>query len=156
MGTDRLRIGAVAEQAGVNVQTLRYYERRGLLARPGRTASGYREYGPDTTQIVQFIKRAQQLGFTLSEVQELLTLRATPNRDRARVRRVATAKIADIEEKVARLNAVRRSLVQLVGCCETGETLKCSILEALNGECEVTGALLTGPLPVNRKQGASV
>lgn len=137
MRAEKLRIGAVAEQAGVNIQTLRYYERRGLLANPARTPAGYREYASDAPQIVQFIKRAQQLGFTLTEIQELLRLRAAPNRDRARVCRVATAKIADIEEKLARLEAVRRALADLVDCCERGDSIQCSILEALNGECDV-------------------
>jgi MerR family mercuric resistance operon transcriptional regulator len=135
MRGNTLRIGAVAELAAVNVQTLRYYERRGLLAQPARTPSGYREYAPDTPDVVRFIKRAQELGFTLDEVQELLRLRAAPARDRARIRKIAQAKIADIDGKVARLVAVRDSIASLVECCENGEALRCSIIDALNGEC---------------------
>jgi DNA-binding transcriptional MerR regulator len=73
-----LRIGEVAGRAGVNVQTLRFYERRGLLPEPPRRASGYREYAPESVRRVRFIKRAQELGFTLAEVEELLRLREDP------------------------------------------------------------------------------
>lgn len=166
MRANTLRIGTVAAQAGVNVQTLRYYERRGLLPRPGRTTSGYREFAPDTAEVVRFIKRAQELGFTLSEVQELLKLRAAPARDRARVRRIAHAKIADIDARVARLTAVRQSIAGLVECCETGEALRCSIIDALNGECEGVAigsggaAAITGAasrrLPVVAHEGPAV
>lgn len=140
MNESTLRIGAVADQAAVNVQTLRYYERRGLLPRPGRTASGYREYAPDTPDVVRFIKRAQELGFTLTEIQELLKLRSAPSRDRIRVRKIAQAKIADIDARVSRLAAVRESIAALVECCESGEALRCSIIDALNGECDAPGA----------------
>jgi len=74
-GSGAIRIGEVAARAGVNVQTLRYYERRGLLKPPARRPSGYREYSPDAVRVVRFIKRAQQLGFTLDETGELLRLR---------------------------------------------------------------------------------
>ena len=130
-----LRIGAVAGQADVNVQTLRFYERRGLLPKPARAASGYRAYTPDTPDVVRFIKRAQELGFTLNEVAELLRLRAAPSRDRVKIRKIAHAKIADIDAKVARLTAMRDSIASLITCCENGDALRCSIIDALNGEC---------------------
>jgi DNA-binding transcriptional MerR regulator len=136
------RIGSVAAEAGVHVQTLRYYERRGLLPRAARTASGYRDYAPDTAQVVRFIKRAQELGFTLNEVQELLRLRSSPARDRERVRKIATTKMAAIDDKVAQLQAVRQALAGLVKCCESGvNSLRCDIMEALDGECD--SALVT-------------
>lgn len=135
MGEKGARIGAVAAQAGVNVQTLRYYERRGLLPPPARTASGYRHYSPDTAQIVRFIKRAQDLGFTLTEIQELLRLRTASASKRERVLKLATAKIATIDEKILRLRAVRGSLAKLVESCACRDSaLKCSILESLGGE----------------------
>ena len=84
-----LNIGQVAAQAGVNRQTLRYYERRGILAEPERAASGYRKYPSDTVRLIRFIKRAQDLGFTLTEVEELLTIRDTRSRTKART--LATA-----------------------------------------------------------------
>jgi DNA-binding transcriptional MerR regulator len=134
MDENGVRIGTVAAQAGVNVQTLRYYERRGLLARPERTPSGYRRYGPDVAQVVRFIKRAQDLGFTLREIKELLRLRAAPPRDRERVLKLATAKIADIDTRISRLKSVRRALATLVDSCDcNGAALRCSILDALNG-----------------------
>lgn len=137
MATSTRRIGTVAAEAGVNVQTLRYYERRGLLPRPARTAAGYRDFAPDTAQQVRFIKRAQELGFTLKEVQELLRLRSSPARDRERIRRIAAGKVAAIDARIGQLQAVRDSLAGLVKCCESGASLRCDIMEALNGECDV-------------------
>lgn len=133
MATETLLIGAVAGRAGVNPDTLRYYERRGLLPKPERSASGYRRYSSDAVHVVRFIKRAQELGFTLSEIEELLRLRAAPVRDRDRVRKVATAKIADIDNKTRRLDSMRRALAVLVDSCSCNAAdLECPILEALN------------------------
>ena len=128
-----MRIGAAAEQAGVNVQTLRYYERRGLLPQPPRRESGYREFPDDAVRVVRFIKRAQDLGFTLDEVEELLTLRNDKRRDRARVRAVAEHRIREIDQKIAELQAMKRALGHLVHCCRDGTTLECPIIEALDG-----------------------
>src|SRR5262245_28360367 len=96
-------IGEAAEQAGVNVQTLRYYERRGLLPKPPRRTSGYREFPDEAVRIVQFIKRAQDLGFSLDDVEELLRLRRNSNRNRARIRSLATRRIEDIERRITEL-----------------------------------------------------
>ena len=128
-----MRIGAAAEQAGVNVQTLRYYERRGLLPRPPRRTSGYREFPDEAVRVVRFVKRAQDLGFTLDEIEELLRLRSDQRRDRARVRSVATTRVRDIDRKIAELQAMRQALSHLVHCCEEGSTLECPIIEALDG-----------------------
>ena len=129
----RLRIGDVAARAGVNPQTLRYYERRGMLAEPKRSTSGYREYPSDTVRLIRFIKRAQELGFTLDEIEELIALRQTTPRRRAKVRELAAAKMRDIDEKLARLQAMRSALYTLVEDCACGaETLTCPILEALD------------------------
>src|SRR5688572_606082 len=98
-----MRIGEVAQHAGVNVQTLRYYERRGLLPSPTRRPSGYREYAPETVALVRFIKRAQHLGFTLQDVGELLELRENPSRNRVAVRAVAIRQAADIAARIRRL-----------------------------------------------------
>src|SRR4029079_12035040 len=98
-----MRIGAAAAQAGVNVQTLRYYERRGLLPRPPRRQSGYREFPDDAVRIVRFIKRAQDLGFTLDEIEDLLALRSEKRRNRARIRAVAETRVRQIEQKIAEL-----------------------------------------------------
>ena len=129
----RLRIGDVARRAGVNAQTLRYYERRGILAVPRRSNAGYREYPTDTPRLIRFIKRAQELGFTLTEIEELIALRRAPGRRRAQVRALATAKIRDVDEKIARLQAIRDALSLLVEDCGCGaETVTCPILEALD------------------------
>jgi Hg(II)-responsive transcriptional regulator len=128
-----MRIGTAAEQAGVNVQTLRYYERRGLLPRPPRRTSGYREFPDDAVRIVRFIKRAQDLGFTLDEVEELLRLRNDKRRDRARIRAVAQKRVRQIERKIVELQAMKQALAHLIHCCEEGSALECPIIEALDG-----------------------
>jgi MerR family transcriptional regulator, mercuric resistance operon regulatory protein len=129
-----LSIGQVACEAGVNVQTLRYYERRGILEEPKRSASGYREYSPDTVRLIRFIKRAQDLGFTLSEIEELLELREHRPRERQAARELAAAKVRDIEEKVRDLESMKRALNMLVASCACkGGTPECPILEALEG-----------------------
>ena len=129
-----MRIGQVAEDAGVNIDTLRYYERRGLLAAPARRTSGYRDYPEDTVPIVRFIKRAQDLGFTLQEIEELLSFRdAGKGKRRAEVRALAEAKLQDIERKISHLSAMGMAVVSLVDSCNCrGEPLDCPILEALN------------------------
>lgn len=129
-----MTIGQVAHEAGVNIQTLRYYERRGILQEPKRSASGYREYSPDTVRLIRFIKRAQDLGFTLSEIAELLDLRERRPRNREAVRDLAGAKIRDIEEKVRDLESMKRALNVLVESCACkGAAPECPILEALEG-----------------------
>ncbi len=95
-----LKIGEVAAHGGVNLQTIRYYEREKLLPEPPRLASGYRVYPDQTVRWVRFIKRAQEIGFTLAEIRELLAIRIAAGRNSAEVRILAQAKIADIEEKI--------------------------------------------------------
>jgi DNA-binding transcriptional MerR regulator len=113
-GTPYLRSGQVAEQAGVNLQTLRYYERRGLIAEPARSPGGHRAYPPETVALLTVIKAAQRLGFTLEEVAELLDTgrRGHPTPD---LRERAQAKIAEVEAKIADLTTIRAALVQVVG-----------------------------------------
>ena len=125
-------ISEAAEQAGVNVQTIRYYERRGLLPRAPRRASGYREFPSDAVRVVRFIKRAQELGFSLDEVAELLKLRRQPGRDRQKVRAVAERRIVQIDQKISELERMRSALRHLAQTCHSGTTLECPILEALD------------------------
>jgi Hg(II)-responsive transcriptional regulator len=127
-----MRIGEVAARAGVKIQTLRYYERRGLLEEPRRTSSGYRQYSAETVRVLRFIKRAQELGFTLAEIQDLLRLREDRESNRAEVQAVARTKVEDIEGRIRSLQAMRRALGVLVDCCgnETSPR-ECPILEAL-------------------------
>ncbi|HKY36584.1 MAG TPA: MerR family transcriptional regulator [Polyangiaceae bacterium] len=128
-----LKTGQVAAQAGVNVQTLRYYERRGLLREPKRRRSGYREYTADAVQIIRFIKRAQELGFTLTEIEELLRLRIDQHSACSEVRGAAEAKITDIEHRIDQLAAMSRALTLLVASCAVeGSPRQCPILEALD------------------------
>ena len=132
-GQARMRIGDVAARAGVNKQTLRYYERRGILGEPRRSTAGYREYPVDTVRLIRFIKRAQELGFTLTEIEELITLRTTTGKQRTKVRELAAAKMRDIDDKLVRLQAMRSALYTLVEDCACGaQTLTCPILEALD------------------------
>src|ERR1700757_4521092 len=104
--TDFIGIGTLAKRAGVRIDTVRYYERSGLLAPKTRLASGYRRYGAVELSRLRFIRRAQALGFTLNEVRELLTL--SKHRDVARVKRAAQEKLADVERRIAELTQVRK------------------------------------------------
>jgi Hg(II)-responsive transcriptional regulator len=141
MDSGLLRIGEVAGRASVNVQTLRFYERRGLLADPPRRASGYREYPVESVRRVRFIKRAQELGFTLAEVKELLRLKDDPRIPCKQVRSTADAKIADIEQKIRRLKAMRSALGTLVTSCTTNQEHDCPLLEALDDPAVRSGRL---------------
>lgn len=127
-----MRIGQVAAQAGVNIQTVRYYERRGLLLPPERTASGYREFPDEVVRRLRFIKRAQELGFTLKEIAELLALRVRDGGACGEVRRRAVAKKALVRRKVRELERLDRALDRLVRSCRLRRaTAECPVLEAL-------------------------
>lgn len=129
-----LRTAEVAEQAGVNVETLRFYERKGILREPPRRPSGYREYPPETVERVRFIKRAQELGFSLREVQDLLELRETSRAKAGRVRKVAEARLEEIEHKIRDLEAMKQSLTELLCACDGRKTIaSCPIIESLSG-----------------------
>lgn len=111
--TTGLTRGKVANSSGVNLETIRYYERRGLLAKPPRTASGYRSFPMAAVRRVKFIKHAQALGFTLSEIKKLLALRINPETTCAEVRKQAKAKVANTEQKIQALIGMKASLEQL-------------------------------------------
>ncbi len=128
----KITIGQVADQAQVNVETIRYYERRGLIAQPSRPKSGFRRYPEESVERIRFIKRAQDLGFSLEEITELLDLRIEASTACDEVKLQAEAKIADIAEKIKSLQRIKRMLSGLVNACETRtSTTKCPILEAL-------------------------
>ena len=121
-----LRTGQVAEQAGVNIQTLRYYERRGLLAEPVRSIGGHRLYPPDTVALLNVIKAAQRLGFTLDEVADLLDAgrRRHPSAD---LRQRAIDKIAEVDRKIADLTAIRGALVEVIDArCDSLTNCTCA------------------------------
>lgn len=128
-----MRIGELARHAGVTVQTVRYYERRGLLVAASRLASGYREYGADAIERLRFIRRAQELGFTLAEIADLLALRLARGTPASAVKARAQAKIADIDQRIRDLQRIRHALVHLAGRCRGGRgpVGDCPLLEAL-------------------------
>jgi DNA-binding transcriptional MerR regulator len=125
-----LGIGQLAKRGGVGIDTVRYYERNGLLAPRTRLASGYRRYGELELARLRFIRRAQGLGFTLKEVKELLALSA--QRDVGRVKRSAQTKLLDVEARIAALERVRDGLSTLIAACPGhGRAADCPILQAL-------------------------
>jgi Cu(I)-responsive transcriptional regulator len=130
-------IAEAAKAAGVNPQTLRYYERRGLLKASGRRASGYREYSADDVRRLRFVKRAQELGLSLADVTELLKLRRSAPSKRDSVRAVAARRVADLEQRIADLERMRDALNHLVRACHSGRDPECPILEALDRTAEV-------------------
>lgn len=127
-----LTIGILAKKAGVNVETIRYYEQRGLIQQPRKPHAGYRRYAADLIDRIRFIKHAQELGFTLSEIIELLALRVEPTTACNDVKDQAEAKIADITEKIKALQRMKKTLISLVNACDKrASTAECPILEAL-------------------------
>ncbi len=132
-GETALTIGRLASAAGVGVETIRFYEREGLLPKPPRKrSSGYRQYPPDAVARVMFIRRAKDLGFTLKGVSELLELRVDPDKSCADVRALAKAKLVDVEEKMADLTRIKGALERLAKACRgKGPTSECPILDAI-------------------------
>lgn len=128
-------IGHLAREAGINLETVRYYEREGLLPKAPRSASGYRLFPIDATRRLRFIRRAQELGFSLKEIRELFALRVSPRTTSAEIRKRAEAKIADIEGRIKSLESMSKSLRKLTrswgGCTPLSE---CPILENLDRE----------------------
>ncbi|RJX28417.1 MAG: MerR family transcriptional regulator [Desulfarculus sp.] len=130
-----LTIGQLAARAGVKVETVRYYERRGLLPAPPRSPGGYRLYPAEEAGRIRFIRRAQSLGFSLREIAELLCLRVDPRSTCQQVKAQTQAKIADIDRKVVALRQMRQALARLAAQCRgRGPTSACPILEALDAE----------------------
>lgn len=128
-----LTIGELAKRAGIGVETVRFYERQGLVQEPPRTGSGYRQYPEETVARLRFILRAKELGFSLREIHELISLRLDPAVPCAEVRAHAEAKIADVDARLRDLTRMRASLAELVEACETGAGgCACPILDALN------------------------
>lgn len=131
---EQLTIGRLAQLVGLNLETIRYYERRGLLGKPPRTAAGYRQFSPESVQRLRFIKRSQELGFTLNEVAELLELRHDPANGRDDVHTRAAEKIKDIDRKMQTLAAMKSVLGGLIARCEQCGSEECPILASLEAE----------------------
>ncbi|HEU0224983.1 MAG TPA: heavy metal-responsive transcriptional regulator [Steroidobacteraceae bacterium] len=126
-----ISIGQLAQRSGVPIDTVRHYERIGLLKPAARLASGYRRYGEAEQKRLRFIRRAKALGFTLDEVQDLLALSA--GRNVQSIRRAAAARLADVERRIGELGRVRDSLRQLIAACPGhGRAEACPILNALS------------------------
>ena len=136
----QLTIGQLAKQAGVGVETIRYYERRGLMAKPGRRASGYRQYDETAIARIAFIRRCKDLGFTLTEIKELLGLWFDTQTTCTEVRRKAEQKIDDIESRIKTLQAMKRSLRKVVDQCHQRKSLQeCPLLDGLPTPTTRTG-----------------
>jgi MerR family mercuric resistance operon transcriptional regulator len=125
-----ITIGDVAEAAGVGVETVRYYERRGLISQPARAMGGYRRYGGGHVHRIRFIKRAQDLGFTLEEIESLLKLE--DGADRRSIRRIASARLEETRRRIADLRRIERVLAHLLHECEThAKSPRCPIIAAI-------------------------
>lgn len=130
-----LKIGQLAKAANVNIDTIRYYERRGLIPEPPRRTSGYREYSLGYIARIRFIKRAQELGFSLKEIKDLLDLRVDSQTVCSDVKKRTEAKIIDIDEKIQSLIRMKQTLINLVEHCKSQEpTGECPILSMLDAE----------------------
>ncbi|MFF1819699.1 MerR family transcriptional regulator [Kribbella sp. NPDC058245] len=134
-----MRTSELADQAGVNPETLRYYERRGLLTQPPRTPGGYRDYPPTAVELLRFIKRAQELGFTLDEVEELLHLDTGGPDSCDAARALAEHRRADLERRIQDLQRMRDSLADLVATCDLPRADRsCALLDAIDHRQEAT------------------
>lgn len=130
-----LSIGEVAHLAGVAVDTIRFYEKEGLVPKPARKPSGYRQYQPEVVRNIRFVKAAKGLGFTLTEIRELISLRVTKGGSCADVKQRAVAKLADVDTKLAELQRMRDALVELAASCTgTGPMGVCPFLDALDAQ----------------------
>ena len=132
---ESLTIGQVAKCASINLQTVRYYERQGLLAPISRTEAGYRIFSPQSVRRIRFIKRSQELGFSLHEIKELLSLRIDAHTTQADIRKRTQAKIVDVEQKIRHLKAIHKTLLRMTKDCSGCGSLKdCPILGSLDGK----------------------
>lgn len=128
-----LNIGQVARQTGVTVETVRFYEKQGLINAPQRTVSGYRQYPQDTVKRVRFIQNAKDLGFTLKDISELLTLRQESGTSCADIKLRTTQKIDEVDQKIRDLKRIREALGRMILKCNDQEALsQCPILEELD------------------------
>lgn len=128
-----LTIGKVAKQAGVGIETIRFYERQGLIEEPPRTESGYRKYPGESIARLHFIKRGKELGFSLNEIKELLLLRQDPQATKSDIKKRTLDKIEDVKKKIKDLNRILKALEHLAGTCDGhGPVSECPILDALD------------------------
>lgn len=133
-----ITIGVLAENAGVGVETIRFYERQRLIKQPLKKSSGYRQYSADDARRIRFIKRAQDLGFTLVEIREFLTLNDTRKTTCGDVKKKADAKLDEVRAKIQSLKQMKRSLEELIEACGCGPkaAAECRILDCFETGCE--------------------
>ena len=145
-------ISRAAKAANVNVETIRYYERRGLIEQPAKPLDGSaREYSAEAIERIRFVRQAQEIGFSLREIAELLSLRADPDANCAEVRSRAIEKREDVLEKIDRLSRIRHALDVLIARCPgAGDVSACTILDAMNGSL---GNLQIADLAINDGEG---
>lgn len=130
-----MKIGSVAKQAGMSVETVRFYEKQGLIATPPRNESGYRIYSPNMVNQLLFVTRAKQLGFSLKEIKEILLLRNSPNITCAEIKNQTEKKIAAIKKKITDLRLIKDSLVKLSTTCPgVGSIDKCPIIKTIDSK----------------------
>lgn len=125
-------IGRLAKATGVNIETIRYYERAGLIAPPARTNSNYRAYAPADVTRLRFIKRTRDLGFSLEQVRALLGISGEREQHCGTLDAIVIEHLAEVDRKIADLNALRRELADAVASCEGGTVAECRILEAFS------------------------
>ncbi len=131
--TQTMTIGQLAKQTGVGIETIRFYERKGLLPCPNRKSSGYRQFGDEALVRMQFIRRAQSVGFTLREIEALLRLRDNPAATREEVRTQVAAKIDDLDAKMREMRRMRKELQELLASCHgDGSADDCPIIDQLS------------------------
>ncbi|HEX2813869.1 MAG TPA: helix-turn-helix domain-containing protein [Sphingopyxis sp.] len=133
-----MKIGELSRATGTNIETIRYYERIGLLPPPARTDANYRSYDGGHRARLSFVRHSRDLGFTIEEIRSLLDLSDHPDRDCGEADRIATRHLQQVEEKIAQLSALRDELQRIVGRCRGGLAGDCRVIEALgdHGQCE--------------------
>jgi MerR family mercuric resistance operon transcriptional regulator len=131
---ERLTIGGLSTRAEINIETIRYYERVGLLPAPRRTAGGHRLYGPEHVKRLTFVRRARELGFTLEEIRALLRLADEEHPSCSKVRIVASGHLQDVRAKIADLKRMERVLSETVARCASGNRPECPLLEVLSSK----------------------
>ena len=133
MPATAMTIGEVAKQTALGIETIRFYERQGLIPDPPRRRSGYRQYPDETVARLLFIKRAKELGFSLKQIAEILALRVDPETTAGAIKQRVEEKIEDVEGKIRSLRRIRKALVELdESCCGCGPTSECPILDSLD------------------------
>lgn len=126
----QVTIGRLSTETGVKIETIRYYERAGLISPPLRTSGNYRSYGPKDVARLRFIKRTRDLGFSLEEVRALLDISVQQDRDCCEIDALASEHLAEVDRKIADLTSLRQQLSSMIASCRGGTVADCQILEA--------------------------